>query len=105
MLSCVSSQYLATHTEGSFPWAFDKRSHGLLTAILNSFFMGGIIFGIAAAKMAFRQQNVFSENCVCGTFCNAHKIVCGLTLSSEGDLDFNSKPFIRTMTDLRNYLR
>ena len=52
---------------------FTFSHYALITAMLNSFLVGGITFGFSGLVLILRQEGTFSESCGCGSFCSREK--------------------------------
>lgn len=52
-------------------WTFSN--YALLSAMLNSFLVGGITFGFSGMLLILRKEGTYAESCACGSFCSKEK--------------------------------
>ncbi len=48
--------------------SFDFSKYALASAMINSFFVGGLTFGYSGVVLMLRKEGVYAENCSCGSF-------------------------------------
>ena len=45
-----------------------KKKYAIVSAMLNSFLVGGLTFGYSGIVLILRKEGIFAENCACGSF-------------------------------------
>lgn len=47
--------------------------YAIVSAMLNSFLVGGLTFGYSGMVLILRKEGIYAENCACGSFCAKQK--------------------------------
>ena len=52
---------------------FKYKDYVLVSAVVNSCLLGGVVFGFPGLVLILRQEGVYAENCSCGQFCSGQR--------------------------------
>jgi len=105
---CIKFLQSKTKSENSPPTVVDEvlppfnfENYALLSAMLNSFLVGGLTFGYSGMVLMLRKEGVYADYCSCGSFCAKQKEQLALISSIGFSAAVGSRLFIGLFMDIQ----